>query len=267
MVPIRTAALLCCVVVCSVACISGERDPAQGENETATRTVLVTQPPPAENTVVEETMVVIEATGPAEASTKPDATPGATSPSPCGGTPEKILDIQYRHINEGEYEFAYAFFSDRSKALITPEQYRAYFEANAPYLVTDYSFPSVEVDGEVATVDVAFTSTSAGVTDRLYRTQELACELGSWRVVMRDEQVAIFAGIAPVREEEVQYEVPQYRSPETPSGSNLPPLPAGYGEDGGWTCAELGGGPYRVTPGSKHDRDKDGRACEARPGR
>ncbi len=40
-------------------------------------------------------------------------------------------------------------------------QYRAFFEENAPYSVTDYSFSPPEIEGDSATVDAAFTVTSA----------------------------------------------------------------------------------------------------------
>ncbi len=50
--------------------------------------------------------------------------------------------------------------------------------------------------------------------------------------------------------------------PETttgPAGYPPPPLDP-YGD---WTCEEVGGGPYSVPPGSPHDADGDGTACDA----
>jgi curved DNA-binding protein CbpA len=123
-----------------------------------------------------------------EAATQPG---GQHEPS-CGGSPENILAQQYRYINEGNYGAAYALFATQSKALITPGQYRVFFEEYAPYSVMSYSFSKVDVRSDAATIGVAFTISSAGERLHLKRTQQLLCEGGSWRVVMRDEQVAAF---------------------------------------------------------------------------
>jgi hypothetical protein len=170
--------VLCAALGLLDACASEERGQGEDGDRAVARTVTEAAPP--------ETTAAAETTVTAKASAEPS--------SPCGTTPQRVLELQYRHINEGEYESAYAFFADRSKALVTPAQYRAFFEENAPYSVTDYSFPSVDVAGETATVGIEFTATSGGVPERLSRTQELVCEMGSWRVVMREEQVAAFAG-------------------------------------------------------------------------
>lgn len=44
-----------------------------------------------------------------------------------------------------------------------------------------------------------------------------------------------------------------------PSAGGSPSSPDPYGD---WTCDEIGGGPYKVPPGSPHDADGDGLACE-----
>lgn len=116
-----------------------------------------------------------------------------------------MLDLQYRYINAGDYEAAYALFADQSKALTPPDQYRAFFEENAPYSITDYSFPSVDVRGEAATVDVSFTIGDDEGQESASVTQELVCE-GVWRVVMCDAQVAAFAEAG---QETAQYEPPE----------------------------------------------------------
>jgi len=137
--------------------------------------------------------------------------------------PEDVLATQYRLINAGDYEGAYALFAEGSKQVVSAEQYRAFFEANAPYSVTDYSFTTVDVVGDTAIVVATFTVNSSAGQEYLERTQELAREGGVWRVVMRDEQVASFA--ATGQESSAQYEPPsppQYES-------------AGASDDGGGT--------------------------------
>ncbi len=52
----------------------------------------------------------------------------------------------------------------------------------------------MQVQGEAASVDVVFTTSSAEGEQQFYRTQQLVREDGGWRVVMRDDQVAAFLG-------------------------------------------------------------------------
>jgi len=106
--------------------------------------------------------------------------------------PEDVLALQYEYINSGDFEEAYSLFAEQSRREVSLAQYRAFFEDNAPYSVTDYSFVPVRVRGDSASVDAEFTVTSASGVERLERTQEFVCERGEWRVVMRPEQVAVF---------------------------------------------------------------------------
>ncbi len=261
---------------------SGERGPAEEQARTVARTVEVTEEVTEE--VTQEVTVEVTEEPPPEAATAREkdgaavagAAPEAAAPdpeppqSPCGAEPEEILEEQYEHINEGEYESAYAFFAEQSKALITPAQYRAFFEANAPYSVTGYSFPSVDVAEEAATVDVAFTATSGGVAERLSRTQELVCEMGSWRVVMRDEQVAAFAEAGQEEGETAQYEEGQSGPPV--SGDGATSGPSGSLPNGELNCEDFSSQAeaqevYDDDPSDPHSLDEDGdtEACEDLP--
>ena len=111
-------------------------------------------------------------------------------------SPTEILDLQYEYINVGDYQEAYELFAQQSKQTISLEQYKAYFEANAPYSVTDHSVASVEERRDEATVEATLTVNSAGSEESYPITQGFAWEGGRWRVVMRDEQVAAFAEVA-----------------------------------------------------------------------
>ncbi|MDQ3316915.1 MAG: thermonuclease family protein [Actinomycetota bacterium] len=129
-----------------------------------------------------------------EASTSDDPTDEPDpAPAAAGPAPEKVLASQYRHINSGDYGAAYDLFDDGSRELVPLERYEAYFQSEAPYEITSYSFPSAQVRGDTASV-VADLSVSSSDGEEGYQvTQELVREDGSWRVVMRDEQVASFA--------------------------------------------------------------------------
>jgi micrococcal nuclease len=112
-----------------------------------------------------------------------------------GSSPEDVLASQYRHINAGHYGQAYDLFDDQSQQLISQEQYEAYFASSAPYEITSYSFSSVQSQGDSASVVADLAISSASGEDAYQVTQQLVRENGSWRVVMRDEQVTSFAAV------------------------------------------------------------------------
>ena len=115
----------------------------------------------------------------------------------------------------------------------------------------------MDVAEETAAVGVAFTDTSAGVAERLYRTQQLVCEMGSWRVVMRDEQAELFAAVGRERPQYAEPNVPDADAPDP--GVPNPDVPQyAPGPDGDIDCSTYSGPPIPVPPGS----DGDGLACE-----
>jgi len=129
-------------------------------------------------------MVTVEETAPSDTADEPAESQGQS--------PEDVLALQYEYINRGDFEEAYALFAGQSQREVSLEQYRAFFEANAPYSITDYSFSPAQIQGDSATVDASFTVTSAASVEQLQRTQQLVRENGDWRVVMRSEQLAAF---------------------------------------------------------------------------
>lgn len=146
-----------------------------------------------------------------EAPVQPAAPPAEQSPAESAAaeeSPEDVLALQYRLINAGDYDGAYALFDEQSKQLVSPEQYRAYFDSNAPYLITDYSFPSVNPQGDSAVVEAALDVSSASGSESYLRVQELVREGGVWRVVMRDDQASSFvaSGAPSETDESAQYD-------------------------------------------------------------
>jgi hypothetical protein len=221
-----------------------------------TRTVVVTDEadPP-------ETTAAAEITGAVAAS-------AAEPDSPCGGAPEDVLASQYRLINAGDYGGAYALFAERSKAVIPLERYRAFFEANSPYSVTDYSFSSVDARGGAATVEASFTVNSPAGAEFLERAQELVCEGGAWRVVMREEQAAAFAG-AGEEGEEAQYDAPEASAPDPEPQYEPAPSPPSEPSGEDLDCADFDSQAeaqeaYEDDPSDPNglDADADGEACE-----
>jgi hypothetical protein len=133
---------------------------------------------------------VPERTQPAEASTS--ETTAAEATTVADQAPEEVLASQYELVNAGDYGAAYALFDEGSQQLVSAEQYGAYFESLAPYEITSYSFSSVQVQGETATLAVDLVVSSSAGVEQYQVTQQMVLEDGSWRAVMREEQVAVF---------------------------------------------------------------------------
>lgn len=181
------------------------------------------RPAPEEETrEVTKVVTVAEAPKPSrDAPTRQAPTPptsessSAEVPAAQEESPEDVLALQYRLINEGDYDGAYALFAQQSKQIVSPDQYRTYFESNSPYFITDYSFPSALAQGDTANVEAALTVNSASGTESYQRAQELRREDGAWRVVMRDEQASAFvASAAPSgAQESAQYDSESARKP------------------------------------------------------
>ncbi len=150
---------------------------------------------PVEETTVEETTVeeaTVEETTDEAAYRSAPVSSTAESDTLQEESPEDVLALQYEYINRGDFEKAYSLFAEQSRREVSLGQYRAFFEVNAPYSVTDYSFPSVEVQDGSAVLEAEFTVNSVAGVERLQRTQELVRQDGDWRVVMRPEQIAAF---------------------------------------------------------------------------
>ena len=151
---------------------------------------------------------------PAPSGPPPLPAPPVAPALPEQGSPEGVLALQYSRLNAGDYEGAYALFDEASKQATSADQYRAYFESLAPYSITDYSFPSVNIQGDTATVEAALTASSAEGEESYQVTQELVREGGAWHPVMRDEQLANFAA---AEQEVAQYEAEPSSAPGEPA--------------------------------------------------
>lgn len=127
------------------------------------------------------------------------ATVDLTRQDPQGPTPEEIMALYYTYGNMGAQAESYALFADESKQQFSEEQYVSYFDF--PNGFKNVSFPSVDVQGDRATVDVVRTGFDANGERQDQITQELVLQEDGWRLVARDDQVEAFTGAA----EEAQY--------------------------------------------------------------
>ena len=186
-----------------------ERGSAKEETRLVTHIVTVEEPAPSKTP--NEQDKVLEPTPPKtpnEQDTEVELTPPKTPTKQAArqeeGSPEDVLALQYEYINRGDFEQAYSLFAQQSRREVSLPQYRAFFEANAPYSVTDYSFLSVRTQGNSSSVDAAFTVNSAGGVEQLQRTQQLVRENGDWRVLMRPEQIEAFTATENASEQSTQ---------------------------------------------------------------
>ena len=197
--------------------------PPREVTKEVTKEVTVAEAPKKEKATAPEAARTTPAPPPPEA-----PPPAATPPAPAAtqeGSPEDVLALQYRLINAGDYEGAYALFDQSSKQLVSLEQYRAYFEANAPYSITDYSFPSVDDQGDAATVQVALTASGGSGQTSYEASQSLVREGEAWRVVVRDDQASAFARTG---QETAQYESEETTPEETTPEETAPEETAQY---------------------------------------
>lgn len=122
----------------------------------------------------------------------PTTSEPTTNPSSTEQQPEEVLARQYEYINDDNYRAAYELFAEQSQQEVPFEQYRAFFEKYAFYRVEDYSFPSVNVGDESATVEKVSTDVNPNGRNRIRDTQQMVIEDGSWRIIMRDDQIEAF---------------------------------------------------------------------------
>ena len=241
-----------------VGCTSNETEDKEKRGSTKEETRFVTQLVTVEQTVEETTVVTEE--------------PCASQRQP----PEDVLALQYEYINSGDFQEAYALFAQQSRREVSLAQYRVFFEDNAPYSVTDYSFSAARVQGDSASVDAEFTVTSAAGVERLERTQEFVCEREDWRVVMRPEQVVAFtatdddADAEPTPEAEMESEqmpqpkvrpnpqrkpeLPEPPPPPTATSGGAPPLTGGDCPSEAPIKGNASSGIYHVPGGQFYDR-------------
>lgn len=114
-----------------------------------------------------------------------------TSNDPQGPRPEEILALQYEYNNMTAFEQAYELFAQETKDRVPVRRYASVqWEGTLAFL--DYSFPSMDLRGDRATVDRVATYTNGVETGQDKATQEMVLEAGGWRILMRHEQYETF---------------------------------------------------------------------------
>jgi hypothetical protein len=119
-----------------------------------------------------------------------------TEEAPQEPRPEEVLALQYEYVNMIAYEQAYELFAQETKDKLPEQVYesvdREYGEQYGATAKTEYSFPSIEVQGDRATIEtVAYLSTPKE-TWQDKDTDEMVLEESGWRVVMSQDQLELF---------------------------------------------------------------------------
>jgi hypothetical protein len=120
-----------------------------------------------------------------------------TESDPQGPRPEEILALQYEYGNMAAYEQAYELFAQETKERVSEQTYVFAQERDNQensIAFTGYSFPSVDVRGDRATIERVATYSNEDEAGRDKATQEMVLEDDGWRIVMRDEQYDFFLG-------------------------------------------------------------------------
>jgi len=116
---------------------------------------------------------------------------------PQGPRPEEIFALQMEYYNMGAYERGYELFAEESKARV-PEQLfsdtNQQDERQDPVAFTDYSFPTVKIEGDRAAIQVVRSYSYEREEGQERVTQEAVLEDEGWRILMRDEQYEYYLG-------------------------------------------------------------------------
>jgi hypothetical protein len=122
-----------------------------------------------------------------------------TEAEPTGPGPDEILALQYQYFNMSEYEQAYEWYASESKARVSEQTFVSKNEQSdkKPGQISypDYSFPTVNIEGDHATMQVVRSyEWENGDSGQDRFTQEAVLEDEGWRIVMRDDQYQFFGG-------------------------------------------------------------------------
>ncbi len=117
-----------------------------------------------------------------------------------GAPPEEVLALQYEYTNMQSWDLFYDLLAERTEDLVSEELLTRVNTEGPAYSIMEYSFPSVEVQGDNATIERIFTTSQDGETPQDTATQEAVLEDGAWRILMRDDQAEYYNDWTPPEE-------------------------------------------------------------------
>ncbi len=120
-----------------------------------------------------------------------------TENEPQGPQPQEIVALVNEYINMTAWEQAYDLYAQESKDRVPFDAYKSR-QASAmesdPASMLDISFPSVDMQGNRATVDavLGLSNEEGEYQDKI--TSQLVLEEDGWKIVMREETVDFILG-------------------------------------------------------------------------
>jgi hypothetical protein len=121
-----------------------------------------------------------------------------TQEEPQGPQPQEVLALQYQYYNMTAWKQVYELFAQESKARVSEQVFVSQNQQDYqrdPVAFTEYSFPTVKIEGDRATMQVVRSASSEKEGEGQERiTQEAVLEDEGWRIVMRDEQYKYYGG-------------------------------------------------------------------------
>ena len=119
--------------------------------------------------------------------------------NPQGPRPQEILALQYEYYNMGEYERDYELYTQESKDRVSEQLYvssiRQQDQKDGGFTLPKYSFPSVEIEGDHATMQVVRSYSSQEESEGQDRvSHDAVLEGEGWRILMHDGQYEFFLG-------------------------------------------------------------------------
>ena len=118
-----------------------------------------------------------------------------------GAPPEEVLALGYEYTNMQSWDLSYDLYADGSEDSVSEELFTRVNTEEKAYSIIEYSFPSVEVQGDNATIERIFTTSEPdGETYQDTATVEAVLEDGAWKLLLRDEQVKYYNEWTPPEE-------------------------------------------------------------------
>jgi hypothetical protein len=118
-----------------------------------------------------------------------------TKGEPQGPQPQEILALQYEYYNMTAWAQAYELFAQETKSRVSEQAFVSKSQQDHqqdPMAFTEYSIPTVKIQGDHATMQVVRSNARAEGEGQERFTQEAVLEDEGWRIVMRDEEYKRF---------------------------------------------------------------------------
>ena len=109
-------------------------------------------------------------------------------------SPQAVLGLYYSYLNGQAWEEAYGILASQSQQRVSLEQWVAGWQARPSYTIEEYSISPVEVQSDLATLQVDAAVALGGLRVPASSTRQMVWEDGGWRVVLSDREVGTYAG-------------------------------------------------------------------------